>query len=126
MFTSQRFLSIYDISLLCLIYQGSIPNPIQNKGGTSELLTIHFVIIAMSLVFLFLVRSRKTVSRIKEMHRNVTESSANGVTNFSLITAVGAFYLLVLVAIVSSRDLTNRIRYNLPFFVLSIIGIHLF
>ena len=73
------------------------------------------MMIAMSLVFFLLVRSRNTVSRIKEMHRNVMESSANGFTNLSLITAVVAFYLLVLVAVVSSRDLTNRIRDNLPF-----------
>ena len=95
--------------------QGSIPNPIQNRGGTFELLTIYFMFIAMSLVFFLLVRSRKTVSRIKEMHRNVTESSANGFTNLSLITAVVAIYLLLLVAGVSSRDLTNRIRYAFLF-----------
>ena len=38
---------------------------------------------------------------IKKVHRNISESSANGVTNFSLVMAPIILFLLILVAMVS-------------------------
>ena len=57
----------------------------------------------MSLVVLLLVRSQKTLSRMKRIHRSVTESSANGITNVSLVMVVFFCFLFYLVAIVSTK-----------------------
>ena len=91
----------YLINFYKIMFQGSIPNPIQNLNGTGELMTTSLPILGISLVVLWVVRSHRRESRIQEIQRSVTESSANGLTNLSLLMAIVTIFLLILAGIVS-------------------------
>ena len=84
-----------------IMFQGSIPNPIQNLNGTGELMTTSLPILGISLFVLWVVRSHRRESRIQEIQRSVTESSVNGLTNLSLYMAMVVILLLLLAGIVS-------------------------
>ena len=78
-----------------IFHQGSIPNPVENRTGTGGLMILN-----VALVALLLVRSQKPLSLIKKIHRSVIDSSANGLTNCSLIMIVFLCFLFSLVATV--------------------------
>ena len=66
-------------------------------GGTGELLVIPLFIFASSLLVFWIARSKNGMSTIQRIHKSVTESSANGLTNVSLMMTVVIIYLILFV-----------------------------
>jgi hypothetical protein len=82
---------------LMIILQGHINVTLWNMGGTGELLVIPLFIFASSLLVFWIARSKNGMSTIQRIHKSVTESSANGLTNLSLIMTVVIIYLILFV-----------------------------
>ena len=76
----------------------------QNKSGSGDLLLLLIVICCIALVIFWVVRSRKRRSTILEIQKSVAESSANGITNLSLVMA-----MVIIVSIAFSAFVSNHI-----------------
>ena len=84
--------------------QGSVANPMQNKSGSGDMLLLLIVVCCITLVVFWVVRSRKRRSTILEIQKSVAESSANGITNLSLVMA-----MVIIVSIAFSALVSNLI-----------------
>ena len=76
----------------------------QNKSGSGDMLLLLIVVCCITLVVFWVVRSRKRRSTILEIQKSVTESSANGITNLSLVMA-----MVIIVSIAFSSLVSNHI-----------------
>ena len=73
-------------------------------------MTQPFALFLLSLLVYWIARSQKAVSRLKEIHKTVTESSANGLTNLSVFMAVAIIYFILLLAIVSIIGIEYKVE----------------
>ena len=70
-----------------------------NEDGTGELLSIHIICFSISLLVYWVARSNNKLSMIKKYQKSLTESSANGMTNLSVLMGMIIIYLLLMVSL---------------------------
>ena len=80
------------------ISQGNIKESLSNRKGTFELAVIPLVIYVSSVFLYWLSRSKPKVSTIEKIRKSITESSANGLTNFSLIMAGICVFMILFIS----------------------------
>ena len=83
----------------------------KNKSGSGDLLLLLIVVCCITLVVFWVVRSRKRRSTILEIQKSVTESSANGITNLSLVMAMVIIVSIAFSALVSNHNF-KLVLYN--------------
>ena len=65
-----------------------------NEGGTGELLYTHLIFFGISLLVYWVHRSKNKLTMIKKYQTSVTESSANGMTNLSVLMGLIITFLI--------------------------------
>ena len=73
-----------------------------NEGGTGELLYTHLIFFGISLLVYWVTRSKGKLSMIKKYQTSLTESSANGMTNLSVLMCLiitGLLYTVCYMAV---------------------------
>ena len=68
-----------------------------NEDGTGELLYTHLIFFGISLLVYWVTRSKGKLSMIKKYQTSLTESSANGMTNLSVLMGLIITFLMYIV-----------------------------
>ena len=80
-----------------------------NQSGTGGLLLIPILGLVISTIVYWVVKTRKKVTMIQNYHNSVTESAANGKTNFLVFAAmVMAFLFAIFMSVGRTVSSDNR------------------
>ena len=79
-----------------------------NQSGTGGLLLIPILGLVISTIVYWVVKTRKKVSMIQNYHNSVTESAANGKTNFLVFAAMVMAFLFAICTSIARTVSSDR------------------